>query len=88
MQALLGSLGNTIGNAITHALHANQEQMNKAMKAAINGRHQQYRPDHVLPDQYLQLDASKIVVHTGKDACILLSQTAYLLPNFTAVRCS
>ena len=43
MQALLGGLGTTIGNAINTALIANQEQMNKAMKAAINARHQQSR---------------------------------------------
>ena len=42
--------------------------MNKAMKAAINARHEKSRPDLILPAQYPRLDPNKIAVHTGKDA--------------------
>ena len=68
MRACFKGLGDTMAAAIGAALTANQEQMNKALKAAINARHEKSRPDIILPAQYLQLDPNKIAVHTGKDA--------------------
>ena len=76
IQALLDTLGNTIGTTITNALNANQEHMNKTMKAAINTSHQQSHPNLALPAQYLRLctrlDTSKIAVHTSRDAHTIL----------------
>ena len=68
MQACFKGLGDTMAAAIGAALTANQEQMNKALKAAINARHEKSRPDLILPAQYPRLDPNKIAVHTGKDA--------------------
>ena len=45
MQDLLTGLSNTIGQAVSNALVANQEQMNKAVKAAINAWHEKSRPE-------------------------------------------
>ena len=45
MQACFKGPGGTMAAAIGAALVANQEQMNKAMKAAINARHEKSRPN-------------------------------------------
>ena len=58
------SLSDTIGQAVNSALVANQEQMNKALKAMINTQHEKSCPNLVLPAQYPQLDLNKIAVHT------------------------
>ena len=68
MQACFKGLGDTMAAAIGAALTANQEQMNKALKAAINARHEKSRPDLILPAQYPRLDPNKIAVHTDKGA--------------------
>ena len=43
LSAMFKGLGDTIGQAVNTALVANQEQMNKAAKAAINARHEKSR---------------------------------------------
>ena len=68
MQAYFKGLGDTMAAAIGAALTANQEQMNKAMKAMINTWHKKSCPDLILPTQYPRLDPNKIAVHTGRDA--------------------
>ena len=44
MQAYFKTLGDTMANAMSAALVANQAEMNKALKAAINARHEKSRP--------------------------------------------
>ena len=68
MQACFKGLGDTMAAAIGAALTANQKHMSKALKAAINARHEKSRPDLILPAQYPQLNLNKIMVHTSKDA--------------------
>ena len=51
MQACFKGLGDTMAAAIGAALTANQEQMNKALKAAINAQHEKSCPDLILPAQ-------------------------------------
>ena len=58
MQACFKGLGDTMATAIGAALAANQEAMNKAMKAAINARHKKSRPDIILPAQNPRHDRS------------------------------
>ena len=43
MATMLHSLSDTISQAVNNAFVANQEQMNKAAKAAINARHEKSR---------------------------------------------
>ena len=54
LQALLAGLGTTTATAVSDRSNAIKQQINVAVKVAINTQKQQPRPDPIMPTQYHQ----------------------------------